>query len=800
MKKIFTLLVLLCLGFSSSAQGLIGGYLQRERIMQGDKATYTYRFVASLLGESNLADNAFPNNLTINIYRKRDNARVQSVSATRGSVTTLFNNAYCLSEIVPYKEAVYRFSVVLNPNVYNDPSGYYFTNAPVCCRSSNILNVAGAASSSVMLYYELTRDAILTLPTIQDDYITVLGVPDKASICLAEPNTISLILTSEPLGIPGPPAIERRCRLAAPLVSAAGLVPFQDATWAAGYSLSNMIDASVPFRLTQAGDRLLMTVTPTKLGYYQYAIVCEEYRNGVKFSEQRHEYQTFVKRCEVIPPAKISTTKPKTIAPTVSPNICEGDTLQLNASSPRKGVRYQWQLDGRDIPNANDSTLLVRSAGSYLVVTTDSRICAPPGISEAVVVTVSPKPTVTVTQTVGGTGACQDRAILSATASGTVTYQWLKDNVNVVGATASTYEATASGRYAVQVKSGEGCSVTSAAQVVNIVGAPQVTVKITPSKPVACVGEVITLSATNLAGYTYQWLRDGTTIGTATQSTYLTNVPGNYTVRVTNTTGCSVSSVPYALVPVQPAVPTVSASLPSICPGSTATLSTQSATGATYGWLRDKVALANATGASVVVSQPGSYIVKVRDANGCENQSGALVLAASPVPTVSAGPNLSVVLGSSVRLNGTTNATTGGTVMWSPLTGLDNVTTLNPTARPTQTTTYKLSVRNQAGCEASDEVVVTVQIPAIEIPNAFTPNEDGNNDTWDIKGIDTFPDCTIEVFNRWGAKVFASKGYANQWNGTQNNVVLPVATYYYVVKLGVGTEDQVYSGTLTILK
>jgi gliding motility-associated-like protein len=136
--------------------------------------------------------------------------------------------------------------------------------------------------------------------------------------------------------------------------------------------------------------------------------------------------------------------------------------------------------------------------------------------------------------------------------------------------------------------------------------------------------------------------------------------------------------------------------------------------------------------------------------------------------------------------------------MWSPPTGLDNVTALNPTARPTQTTTYKLSVRNQAGCEASDEVVVTVQIPAIEIPNAFTPNEDGNNDTWDIKGIDTFPDCTIEVFNRWGAKVFVSKGYAAPWNGTLDNVPLPVATYYYLVKLGV--ENQVYSGTLTILK
>lgn len=801
MKRFYTLLLWWSVASGAVAQGLIGGYLQRERIAQGDKASFTYRFVASLLGESSNPDNSFPNNLTINIYRKRDNARVQSISVARASVTTLFSNAYCLSEIVPYKEAVYRFSAVLNPNVYNDPGGYYFANAPVCCRGANILNIAGAGSSSVMLYYELTQEAIVNLPTIQDDYITVVGVPDKASICLNESNTISVILTSEPLGIPGPPAIERRCRLAAPLVSATGAQPFQDATWGAGYSVSNMIDASSPFRLTQAGDRILMSVVPTKLGVYQYAIVCEEYRNGVKYSEQRHEYQTFVKRCEVIPPALVTVTKPKTTSPAVSPNICQGDTVQLNATSPRKGVKYQWQLNGRDIQNANDSTLLVTTSGSYLVVTTDARICAPPGISEAVVVTVSPKPVVSVSQAPGGTGACQDRAILTATATGTnLTYQWFRDNTSAIaGATAPTYEATESGRYTVVVKSGAGCSVTSGVLNVSIVGGPPVAVRITPSKAVACVGETINLSATQLNGYTYQWLRDGTTLGTATQSTYPTNVPGSYTARVTNTaSGCSYLSTPYVLTPVQATTPSITASATSICIGASATLSTQAQTGATYAWLRDNTAVPSATNPILTANQPGSYVVKIRDSNGCENQSTAFVLSTSPAPTVSAGANLSVTFGSSVRLAGTTNALPGGSVVWSPATGLDNPTSLNPTARPTQTTTYKLSAKNQTGCEASDEVLVTVLIPALEIPNAFSPNQDGNNDTWEIKGIDTFPDCSVEVFNRWGAKVFSSKGYATPWNGTQNNVALPVATYYYVVKIGL--TEQAYSGTLTILK
>ncbi|WP_423149246.1 gliding motility-associated C-terminal domain-containing protein [Rubrolithibacter danxiaensis] len=70
----------------------------------------------------------------------------------------------------------------------------------------------------------------------------------------------------------------------------------------------------------------------------------------------------------------------------------------------------------------------------------------------------------------------------------------------------------------------------------------------------------------------------------------------------------------------------------------------------------------------------------------------------------------------------------------------------------------------------------------ILIPSAFTPNGDGINDTWRITSLNTnFPDCSIEIFNRYGSPVFSSKGYFNSWDGTNNGKPLPDGTYYYII-------------------
>ena len=83
----------------------------------------------------------------------------------------------------------------------------------------------------------------------------------------------------------------------------------------------------------------------------------------------------------------------------------------------------------------------------------------------------------------------------------------------------------------------------------------------------------------------------------------------------------------------------------------------------------------------------------------------------------------------------------------------------------------------------------------LTIFNEFSPNQDGYNDYFYIKCVELYPNNRLEVFNRWGNKVYEKQNYNNTWDGTANtgnvinkNAKLPVGTYYYVFDLGDGTK------------
>lgn len=90
-----------------------------------------------------------------------------------------------------------------------------------------------------------------------------------------------------------------------------------------------------------------------------------------------------------------------------------------------------------------------------------------------------------------------------------------------------------------------------------------------------------------------------------------------------------------------------------------------------------------------------------------------------------------------------------------------------------------LRVISAANCEATAEVTVKVLVKIV-VPNTFTPNNDGVNDTWTIDGLAYYPGATLDVYNRYGQLVLHSSAY-KPWDGTLNGKLLPVATYYYVI-------------------
>lgn len=101
-----------------------------------------------------------------------------------------------------------------------------------------------------------------------------------------------------------------------------------------------------------------------------------------------------------------------------------------------------------------------------------------------------------------------------------------------------------------------------------------------------------------------------------------------------------------------------------------------------------------------------------------------------------------------------------------------------------ETGSYTLAVGDRKGC-TTDTIIEIVEIECIEPQGveAFTPNGDGINESWQIININLFPNCLVLVYDRWGQKVFESEGYNEAWTGQGMAGIVPAASYYYVILL-----------------
>jgi gliding motility-associated-like protein len=106
------------------------------------------------------------------------------------------------------------------------------------------------------------------------------------------------------------------------------------------------------------------------------------------------------------------------------------------------------------------------------------------------------------------------------------------------------------------------------------------------------------------------------------------------------------------------------------------------------------------------------------------------------------------------------------------------------------------------GCEEEDSIYVVIAQPLSIIYSGFTPNGDGVNDRWVIPHADEYGDkIEIQIFNRWGQRLFYSKGYggSDEWDGTYKGKPVPVGTYYYIITLDDGKTEP-FTGTVTIIR
>jgi gliding motility-associated-like protein len=116
---------------------------------------------------------------------------------------------------------------------------------------------------------------------------------------------------------------------------------------------------------------------------------------------------------------------------------------------------------------------------------------------------------------------------------------------------------------------------------------------------------------------------------------------------------------------------------------------------------------------------------------------------------------------------------------------------------------YSVTITDTNACRLDTIVLVGIkcnQRLGFQLYDVITPNGDGKNDTWEVATILNYPNNELFIYNRWGQLVYTTKGYRNDWAGTnQDGAELPTAAYYYIFKLN-DDKQTVWDGSVSILR
>jgi len=360
---------------------------------------------------------------------------------------------------------------------------------------------------------------------------------------------------------------------------------------------------------------------------------------------------------------------------------------------------------------------------------------------------------------------CAESYELDAGISGpSIEYLWSN------GETTQTIKVTDSGTYSVKVSTGtcEGTDEINVNFVNNISASLGEDIN-------ACIGDNIILDAGANAD-SYLWNE-----GTATQTLIVTET-GDYSVEILNE-GCrSIASIAVSFNE----TPTVM--LPediSSCADTNVVLTAPEGNNYQYEWSTGE------TTQTIVVNSTANYSVEV-DIAGCK-ASDDIRVTINPLPEVNLGEDRSICLVE----NETAILNPGESFRqytWS--TGEESAT-----IEITRPGTFSVMVEDNKGCINSDEIMVIEQCNAqVYMPNAFSPNGDGQNDNFKptVKFIENY---TFKVFNRFGEVVFSTRDMDAAWDGVYKNLKQPIGVFSWVVEYTPeGGETQKKKGNVTLIR
>ena len=498
---------------------------------------------------------------------------------------------------------------------------------------------------------------------------------------------------------------------------------------------------------------------------------------------------------------------------------CQGELITLFSTTYEEAnfpdIDFMWTPDiGQQSPDTLFNLVITAEEDAFYIRNTVNGVCAS---SDSIFIEVIETAGIQIEPQ--NASICEGESIqLTATTTAAVEgIMWEGPGLSCTDCLDPTATPTSGGAitYTVEAEN-NGCPV-SASTTVDVLNAPPY---LFPSINFVCPGESIQLNALPGTVGNYSWTA---TNGFSSTVSSPTDTPTENTTYFLEASNGDCSVLDTLTIFVAQNFELVTSSDQVICPGESASLfASADAEGVVFSWT-DASGQAVGNGENVTPSPTGTttYTVTAGDPAGCFTNTAEIVVSVAELPIVDslivlnqAGEditNTEIPEGISIQLatfttpspivNGTYDWFENGSLLVT--TSVANTELFNaPAVEDDATVTYEVLVTDELGCDQSLAIEVFVKNLSIQIPNIFTPDGNGLNDSFKVLGPETLEVMEFRIYNRWGQLVYGNEDGQAAWDGRQNGELAPSDTYayYVVVRVSEGTEPITEQGEVTLLR
>ena len=482
---------------------------------------------------------------------------------------------------------------------------------------------------------------------------------------------------------------------------------------------------------------------------------------------------------------------------------CLEDTITFDASNSASAtgmpLSFQWDAIalGNLIGNPTAPVIQADRVGTYRLILTDvSNTCRdtlviPLGasIADPIAVLATPLPL----------GCLNNQTTLNAAGSSSgpeFRYEWRDPNGQLLPETGISIQVSLAGDYTFTViNTSTGCDSEAVGTVVENRTLPQAIAEV--EGLLDCETQEVMLNGSNSSSgprYTYNWSTDlGLLLSPADAASVLAGAAGAYVLTVRDiVNGCEAKDTIVAEAVGNFIEGATLSLIPPTCDGQNGGAiiveSVQGGTGPFLFALNSTIYTATQNFRFLL---PGEYLLQVQDANGCEWDT-LLTMPELLPPVVDLGPDINMELGDTIRLEALVNGPYES-LLWSPSSAFADPTLSVQRVSPSETMAFTVVVRDEYGCQGSDNILITVAKPIpVFIPDAFSPNGDGQNDVLLIFAGDGVRSIAVfNIFDRWGNLVFGRQQFlpndpAFGWDGNFEGRPMNAAVYVYFAEVELG--------------